>query len=218
MKKKIVVFNLSGALLLPTDKAIVLWCDAIRHTGIRPDERLIYSNYQKNFREEIIPLLAETGEWTDAQIQAVIANARRLFGDDNFNSQAGLSEKMEALKDRGYDLGVVTNQSAQALQESFLDIGLNPEWFKIVHTSDSGVYKPDPRVFDEVLENYDKSEVLFIGTSPKNDLPTAVAAGIDFWAIASATYPQGLFWSRGLDKDQTFESITESIDRLLAED
>lgn len=213
--RKIVVFNLSGALLLPSDKAIVLWCDAIRQTGIRPDEILIYSNYQKNFREEIIPLLAKRGDWTDAQIQAVIANARRLFGDDNFNSPAGLSEKMEALKNKGYDLGIITNQSAQALQGSFLDLGLNPDWFKVVHTADSGVYKPDPRVFNEVLEQYEKSDILFIGTSPANDLPTAVAAGIEFWAITSATYPPGLFWSRGLAQDQTFDSIAEAIDQLL---
>jgi FMN phosphatase YigB (HAD superfamily) len=214
-KRKIVIFNLSGALLLPFDKKITLWCDAIRTCSAPLVESLIYQNYQKSFHKEIIPLLAAAGNWTQQQQNEVIVTARGSFDNDNFVSLAGLAENMRALKEF-YDLGVVTNRFNRELEESLLSLGLEKSCFRIIHTADEGVYKPDPRVFKNVLKDYRRGDVLYIGTA-KNDLLAAEKAGIKFWGLTSSTCPQGLFWAYGLTSEQTFPSITEALKKLLEE-
>lgn len=214
-KRRIIIFNLSGALILPFDKKITLWCDAIRACSAPLSEKIIYENYQKSFHKEIIPLLARAGAWTEQQQNEIIVTARGSFDNDNFASLAGLAESMQALKEH-YDLGVVTNRSSDELNKSFLSLGFKSDWFRIIHTSDNGVYKPDPRVFKTVLKDYDKEDVLYIGTA-KNDLAVAEKAGIKFWGITSSMCPQGLFWAYGLTQEQTFTSITQVMEKLLEE-
>jgi FMN phosphatase YigB (HAD superfamily) len=214
-KQKIVIFNLSGALLLPFDKKITLWCDAIRACSAPLEESLIYQNYQKSFHKEIIPLLAEAGNWSQQQRNEVIVTARGSFDNDKFVSLAGLAENMNSLK-KVYDLGVVTNRSNRELEESLLSLGLRKSCFRIIHTADEGVYKPDPRVFKTVLKDYRKEDILYVGAA-KNDLLVAQKAGVKFWGLTSSTCPQGLFWAYGLTPEQTFSSITDAMKNLLEE-
>lgn len=212
-KKRIVIFNLSGALILPFDRKITLWCDAIRACSVPLLDGIIYENYQKSFHKEIVPLLAESGGWTEQQENEVIVTARGSFDNDNFVSLSGLAEKMEELQE-GYDLGVVTNRSSAELRDSFLKLGFKDDWFRVIHTSDSGIFKPNPKVFKSILRDYQKDDVLYVGAC-KNDLATAEKAGVKFWGISSSICPQGLFWAYGLKEDQTFPSIIEVMDKLI---
>lgn len=212
-KERIVIFNLSGALILPFDRKITLWCDAIRACSVPLLDGIIYENYQKSFHKEIIPLLAAAGSWTEQQKNEVIVTARGSFDNDNFLSLSGLARKMEELKEH-YDLGIVTNRSRAELGDSLSKLGFKSSWFQVMHTSDDGVFKPNPKVFRNILHDYQKEDILYVGAC-KNDLATAEKAGIKFWGISSSICPQGLFWAYGLKEDQTFPSIIEVLDRLI---
>lgn len=206
------VFSL-GVLMLPFDRKITIWCEAIRACSVPLLEEIIYENYQKSFHKEIIPLLAEAGGWTEQQKNEVIVTARGSFDNDNFVSLFGLAKKIEELQE-SYDLGMVTNRSSAELKDSFLKLGFKDDWFRVIHTSDSGIFKPNPKVFKSILRDYQKEDVLYVGAR-KNDLITAEKAGIKFLGISSSTCPQGLFWAYGLKEDQTFLSIIEVLDKLI---
>lgn len=215
--KKMVVFNFGGALLLSPDRAIALWCEAIRFVGINPNFTIIYNNWTKSFKDEIIPLLAADGNWSSGLVQAVISRSEALFHDTNFNSPANLAEKLLELKVAGYELGIITNRGLDFFQSALSDLGLDNDIFSFVKTGDDGIKKPDPRVFDQVLDVYSAEEIVFIGDSPETDLSAAYSCKnkIDFIAIESSSFPRGLFVSRGVPENFIFKSVIEVIDTLL---
>ena len=91
-----------------------------------------------------------------------------------------LMEMLEALKQAGYKLGMITNGFGQfqmdnikALQiESFFDVILVSEW--------EGLKKPDARIFLKALEQLQVApcESIFVGDHPENDVKAAKNVGM----------------------------------------
>lgn len=212
--KKLILFNLSGTLLLPTEQVLVAWCKAIRATGLKPNDGIVFDNISENFKETVIPLLAEAGGWTDLQKQTVIEHAKNILHDRNLNCSVGLAEKIEKLKAAGYELGIITTHSSKYLSKRLLQIGLSGNIFKIIKTSDDDIKKPDPMVFNSALELFPAEEIVFVGHCHHKDFAPAKEAGIDFVAITSA-HPAGLFEALGITKDRIFPKVTDFIDSIL---
>ena len=222
--KKLIVFNLRGTLLLSYDQAIGLWCTAIESVGLAPDFSIIFTNWDKPFRDFIIPLLAEKGTWvegkkvpwTEKQKMQVIKKSEELFHNPNYNTLANLPQKIRDLKEAGYELGIITNRSLEFFEDFMADIELDADIFTFIKTGDDGVRKPDPRVFHNALEKFSTDEIVFVGDTPETDLAAALASGIDFIAIESSRFPKGLFVSRGVQENMIVESVTVFTNDMLA--
>jgi Predicted phosphatases len=217
--KKLILFNLGGALLISSDKAVSFWCKAITSVGLRPNYKLIYENFDRPFQAEIIPLLVADGNWTPGQTQAVIENSKKLFKDVHFNSPTDLATKLEALKNAGYELGIITNRCHKTLLRALFDLGISPDIFSIIKTSDDGIKKPDPRVFDSALELFKAEDIIFVGNCPQEDMKAAIFRDpkIDFAAIVSQTYPPQLFKAFGVKEEFIYESIVDFVNDFLKE-
>ena len=217
MNKKLIIFNVDGALLLTKDKIIVLWSQAIRAAGLRPNFRIIFQNWDEPFLENTIPALAKDGCWTEEQTNLVIEKSKELFNVATFNSPAGLSEKLVALKNTGYELGIITNHDLAFFQKTLSELGVDEKIFSFVTTSDDGIKKPDPHVFDRALARFRAEDIVFVGNSKETDLWAAYSCvpKIDFVAIESTCIPRGAFLVDGVPENMIFDSVISFIDEML---
>ena len=214
--KKMLVFNLRGTLLLSYDQAIGLWCTAIKAVGLTPDFSIIFMNWDKPFRDYIIPLLAKKWSWTEEQRLLIIKKSEELFHDLNFNSLANLPQKIRELKESGYELGMITNRSLEFFEDFMADIELDANIFSFIKTGDDGIKKPNPHVFDKDLEKFEAKDIVFIGGDPDIDLVAAQSGGIDFIAVESSPFPKGLFMSRGVPEQMIVKTIADFVNDMLA--
>lgn len=191
--KKVLVFNLSGALLMPTDEVIKIWCDAIRSVGLRPNLTRIFQLYDESWRDVIIPDLATSGKWTESEVCNICNYANNVFMDINTSTSIDLSEKLAKLKKNGYLLAVLTDKTKAKLVSSLKKINCDDSLFDFNLTSDSGFKKPDPRVLDEILKKHQPEEILMIGQDYHRDFILARKARIEFVAIVSGLFPPS-FW------------------------
>jgi len=216
-KKKLILFDIDGVLLLSTDKSITLLCKIIEQAGLEVNTKLIFDNWGHLFAQVLIPMLAEADNWPDFKKELVLEKTTEYFKTISFHSPAGLSDKLKSLILTGYKLGVVTNRDNDMLKRAFVDAGLDFDLFEVVKTSDDGIYKPDPRVFDEALESFKAEEIIFVGDSMICDLPAAYnhQQKIDFVGITSAVHKREHFRLAGVPNRFIYDSVLEFIDDLL---
>lgn len=199
-KKKLLIFNLGGALLMPIDEVVSIWCEAIRSIGLTPNYSKIYSNMEKSFVNDIIPEMAKEKGWSDLQVDQIIKVARKTFHDTNMNNNEELPDKLKELKASGYALGVITDKNREKLSKGLNKIGCTIGLFDFVSTSDDGFKKPDSRVLAKMLEQYRPEDMLIIGQDYHREYQMAKKIGIEFVAIISPTFPVG-FWDAMLGKN-----------------
>ena len=87
---------------------------------------------------------------------------------------------IQALKEQGYLLGVVSN-GPSVLQNKKLDTAGIRDLFDVVAVSgDYGIHKPDRRLFDLAAQklNVPNEACLFVGDHPVNDIKGALGAGM----------------------------------------
>jgi phosphoglycolate phosphatase-like HAD superfamily hydrolase len=216
-EKKVLIFNLGGALLMPTDEVIAIWCEAIRSVGLIPDYAKIYLNYDKSYLDVVIPEMAKERGWTDLQVAEIIKFTNKRFHDANMNNNLELPDKLKELKVRGYALGVITDQNRLKLSKGLNKIGCTIDLFDFVSTSDDGFKKPDSRVLAKILEKYRPQEMLIIGQDHHREFMMAQKLGVDFVAITSPTFPIG-FWQVMLkDNGKIYSLVSHFINDFLSE-
>lgn len=214
-KKKLLIMNLSGTLLLPGDEVVfVVWCNAIKRAGLIPDYALIYSHYGEDFKESVIPKMAKKNSWPESSVDNIITYAKEAFKEVNRQSNANLSEKLTSLKDRGYALGLVSNKSRDQVIRSLSKIGCDSKLFDFIKTGDDGIKKPDIRVFDAMLAGFQPEDVTLVGDSINYDYPMAKEAGLGFVAIATKCFPP-VIWKMHVSEKFIFKSFSEYVDSLL---
>jgi 2-haloacid dehalogenase len=106
---------------------------------------------------------------------------------------------LEELKNAGYELHALTNWSAETFpfaRERFAFI----EWFEsILVSAEVGLIKPDPAIFQLLLERIGRTpvECIYIDDSAKN-VAAAAALGFDAIVFESATQLRTALGRRGL--------------------
>ncbi len=94
----------------------------------------------------------------------------------------GIPETLEALKNMGCALAVVTNGLASVQRPRLEASGLLPFFRCVLVSEETGFVKPDPRIFLEAARRCgakDPGRVLVIGDTPSSDLAGGAAAGFD---------------------------------------
>jgi 2-haloacid dehalogenase len=106
---------------------------------------------------------------------------------------------LEELQSAGYELHALTNWSAETFphaRERFAFL----EWFdSILVSADVGLIKPDPAIFDLLLERIGRTpaDCIYIDDNPKN-VASAAALGFDAIAFRSAAQLRADLEDRGL--------------------
>ncbi len=92
----------------------------------------------------------------------------------------GARETLEALRDRGYRLGIITN-GPLVQQHRKLDVsGLRPLLDTVLVSSEEGIHKPDPELFCRAAARLGlaPSQCVYVGDHPENDIEGALTAGM----------------------------------------
>jgi HAD superfamily hydrolase (TIGR01549 family) len=121
---------------------------------------------------------------------------------------------VKKLLESGVEVGIVSATHKKYLVDDLSRLGFPYEDFFVLQGSDEvSFHKPDPRVFDAVLEylskkEITKEEVLYVGDS-MDDFLAATKAGINFIGITKGLYSKEDFQRAGAGM------IVSSIEELL---
>lgn len=77
------------------------------------------------------------------------------------------SHTLQDLKNKFFQTGILSNGSPKMLHAAVTSAGLLPLLDKVISIEDIGIYKPDPRVYQMVLDQYNctTNEVLFVSAN-----------------------------------------------------
>lgn len=116
-----------------------------------------------------------------------------------------------------YLLGIITATSRYAIDNQMKELGFRARDFFFIQTADEISYhKPDPRVFDPVLEilgtdkKIEKREVLYVGDSLR-DFFAARDAGIHFVGLEENTTSREEFARAGADTIKRLSLLPEYL-------
>ncbi len=117
---------------------------------------------------------------------------------------------LESLRDRGFQIGLVTNRG-QPLEPDFLDrIGLAPFFDTVTVAADVGIWKPDPRIFHLTLERLDvpPEQAVYVGDNYFADVKGARQARMK----ALLFDPHSLFPELPIPRLQHLSHIWQHLD------
>jgi putative hydrolase of the HAD superfamily len=101
---------------------------------------------------------------------------------------------LEALRDRGVRLGIVTNGTARSQNEKLDVLGIRPLMSTVVVSETIGSSKPEVKIFQHALREIglDARDVLFVGDHPEKDVLGAMAVGMRaVWVRGDHPWPEG---------------------------
>ena len=102
----------------------------------------------------------------------------------SYDERCALSEDaritLQALRDAGIKLGVITNGGTERQQRKLIALGIASSFDVILISETEGVRKPDSEIFVRALRRcgVDASEALFVGDHPDADVGGALQAGL----------------------------------------
>lgn len=125
----------------------------------------------------------------------------------------GALEVVSTLRAQNLTLGIITSTMTDFVKKDMTQLGLDVnDFFHIQGADDSPAHKPDPRVFEEILDklaaqDITKNEIVYVGDSVL-DCQAALGAGIHFVGVTT-----------GLDTKESLEAnkavhIIEDIKKL----
>lgn len=116
-------------------------------------------------------------EGVDAVVEAIMARHRegRLWRD----VEPAAPETLDALREAGYTLGVVSNSDGR-VAELLERAGLRHHFSFVIDSGEEGVEKPDPRIFELACERAGVAcgEAVHVGDIYEIDVVGAEAAGV----------------------------------------
>ena len=104
---------------------------------------------------------------------------RDIFGSGCFELYVDVQPVLRALKGRGLRLAVVSNWH-RGLDSFCHETNLSHLLDAVVSSSDIGIEKPDPRIFDEAVRQLrvKRDRIVHVGDLPEDDFGGAVRAGL----------------------------------------
>ncbi len=104
----------------------------------------------------------------------------------------GALELVRRLHAAGRPIGILTNGPPDIQRLKLNQLGIDECFSSIVISGEAGLGKPDPRVFDQVLEELGSSanEAVMIGDSWNRDVEGATSAGLRSIWISNGRTPQ----------------------------
>ncbi len=87
---------------------------------------------------------------------------------------------LQALKEQGYRLGLISNLWPFPVRVLFDELGLGAYFEHMIYSFEVGHAKPEPEIFEKALELFGVApeDVLMVGDNPVNDVQGAMAVGM----------------------------------------
>jgi len=120
---------------------------------------------------------------------------------------------------RGYKLGMVSASSLGLILPEFKASKIDPELFQFIQAQEHTTrHKPDPKVFDPILKDFEKmhinkQEIVYVGDSDL-DLEAASGAGLKFIAIAGNSESNTYWQSQDCDYIEDIRELPVKLKHL----
>ncbi len=165
------------------------------------DEAIFWTRYSHRLLEAV----GET-EATDAHAQAVTEQFADYAPLSRLNT--GALETLHRLRTAGYTLGLVSNRRLP-LDEQVTALGLEGLFAFTLAAGEVGIWKPDPRIFDEAMKRGGcaPQTSAYVGDNYYADVVSATAAGLTPVLLD----PHQIFPDAGC---KVIECLTELLDWL----
>ncbi|MCS7460258.1 HAD-IA family hydrolase [Paenibacillus doosanensis] len=149
--------------------------------------------WMKLYRYILEKLGVHEERWTDEQIDDCCRGMYELFtGPQPYRLFDDVKESVEALKQRGFRLGIISN-FAPTLTDILRHQGILHHFDPVIVSTEVGLEKPDPAIFHLALERSGlaASDILYVGDHDTNDIWAPAQAGIDAVKIKRYDYHSG---------------------------
>jgi len=211
---KVILFDFDDTLIRTYSSAVNHIRNAAKLFGVRvPHESEIKLHWGKHFKDFTTSLWPglNTGGFNEIYEKFLT----RMRG---YPPVDGVHEVIETLTGN-YMLGLVTSRDSMSLpiraRQANIDLG---SFAHIVTSDDVRHYKPDPRVFDEILRKTEidgikKEEIVYIGDNIV-DFHAARNAGLNFFGVTTGVVTKEDFLKEGLREERILISVTELPEKL----
>jgi HAD superfamily hydrolase (TIGR01509 family) len=177
--QSVVTYLIGGGFNLPPIEEIGATVDRHIHRSYQADlEELRGSSIEVPIREALAELGAEIDDPLWAELR------RRLYQpiDSIVFPRSGLKETLEALREAGYSLAIVSNTYwAGDLHDRHLEEQGISDYFPVrIYSCDSPFMKPHPGIFNLALDELEvpPEEAAYVGDRPDIDVGGAQTAGL----------------------------------------
>lgn len=131
-------------------------------------------------KSQMFPELARDLPWREPVSSDTIREFWYAQSPGCMQPRANLFETLDALRDSGYRLGLITN-GRTGVQNATIDaIGVRDLMEVIVISEKAGIWKPDAGIFQIALDGLHVApgEAWYVGDHPRSDMQGAANAGI----------------------------------------
>ena len=160
-------------------------------------------------RLEILSMAFERKGIDDDSLKVEMADEYMELKAETVELIPGARETLQALKEGGIRLGLITNGNADSQRAKVEKAGLEPYFRSILIAGEFGASKPDPQVFTHTLERLQVSpgEAWMVGDNLYADIGGAQSVGI--YGIWVDWRGNGLPENTPTIPDRTIQSIVE---------
>lgn len=192
-----ITFDAAGTLIFPYPSVGDVYGQILAEQGIAAPTPELNERFLESFRELTSKPRARTDDaaerafwkaivqatvspWCPPEkLDAVFAEAFDAFASARcWRLHEGAEDLLASLKQRGYKLALLSN-SDKRFRRVFSELGISSYFSYIFLSGELGYEKPDPRLFDRVLQTLGVSpeEVLHVGDNARLDGEGARQAG-----------------------------------------
>ena len=116
----------------------------------------------------------------DKEKAKILAREFRLLSRQKLRLFPHIIEILQGLKERGAGVYLVSNAQACFTKDELDELGITSLFDGILISSDAGVKKPDPAIFDIAFKkfNLNKNECFYVGNDLHDDVLGAKGAGL----------------------------------------
>ncbi len=218
---KAVIFDADGVIINSFMAAFQRHCKIAKELGfIPPPLELFRQHFGKEWQKNFIPALARKLNWPDGAVDKFINTYLQDYKDFNYPPMPKARETLLALHQQGIVLAIVSNRLKTTLNLRIKRAGLNPDiFYQILSPEDTNFRKPDPRVFDSLLQKLKQQkgilpmEVIYVGDTIEYDMKAAEKHNppLHFIGITSGATTKEEFLQAGLEEKFIISSLEEII-------
>ncbi len=190
---QVLIFDLDGTLIDSSEYYFALDQEVYRRMGLEPPT---HEEYFTHFGIPHHSLMKTLRPQIDLDEYDKISNSLvDLSSIRTFPEAKGAIEELSKKKHR---LGVLSSGNKQFVEGHLRNNGIL-EHFEYIHGADSSPYiKPDPRVFDDIVDHFSvpRPEIIYIGDLV-TDFQAANGANIPFIAVTTGHHDEKRFEAIG---------------------
>jgi HAD superfamily hydrolase (TIGR01549 family) len=212
---KDLIFDVDGVLLISTNIGITSLIEAAKQAGVTPPTfNMVKDLWGHGLEISLVPILANSLDWPLNKDREVIERFYEISYAQKYPVQSGLVDDLKRMS-RSRRLGIVTNRDIGSLRYRFEEQGIDLNIFTHIHTPESGVRKPNPKVFDHFWNGagFKPENTIFVGDSIEHDLVAARTHSpqITFAAITSGLHGIGEFIRAGVKCTNIFANVQDLL-------